>query len=630
MFFTLNDRTMKKIFTSLAFSLLFFFSQAAPTPILIEVDTEGDNKAISPYLYGRNGAPKNATEINLIKESGIRFERMGNGNNCTKYNWKKNITCHPDWYNNVYGTDNWEKSALSMQENLPGVQGMFAFQLLGKVAKTDEYNFNDWEYNKSQWWSGCSENMCGGGTFDENGNVVSHGDTSLYLQDWPADSTVAIYKHWEENLKLDMSQFQYWNMDNEMEIWGLTHKDVAPSVYTDEYYEEIMQKYFAVAKAARAINPDIKLCGPNAANEWFWFTGAGNVQPTYNGKKYCWLEYFIMRCAEEEKRTGIRMIDVFDLHFYPEDTSEKTMLQTHRVFFDKSYSYPKANGLKTINGGWENNLREEYIMERCREWFVQYFGSENGITFGIGEFNLKSSASNMVHALSYASLIGEGSRQGMEYITPWTWYNSMWEVVHLYSRFAQEINVAAVSENESLLSAYTSINQGRDSITVILVNRSPDQSFSPSIRLSHSIIQNGTYPCYQLAGLPETQTFKSREDNALKELEVQVSNNVVGGVEIPPYSITAITLHGATNDVSEIEQNFLTLHPNPVEEELQISHDYVIQSVELINGEGKTVMQKSLNSQQVSINVEQLASGLYIVRCTLANGAKISQSIIKK
>jgi len=52
--------------------------------------------------------------------------------------------------------------------------------------------------------------------------------------------------------------------------------------------------------------------------------------------------------------------------------------------------------------------------------------------------------------------------------------------------------------------------------------------------------------------------------------------------------------------------------------------------VELINGEGKTVMQKSLNSQQVSINVEQLASGLYIVRCTLANGAKISQSIIKK
>jgi hypothetical protein len=67
-----------------------------------------------------------------------------------------------------------------------------------------------------------------------------------------------------------------------------------------------------------------------------------------------------------------------------------------------------------------------------------------------------------------------------------------------------------------------------------------------------------------------------------------------------------------------------------VEEELQISHDYVIQSVELTNGEGKTVMQKSLNSQQVSINVEQLASGLYIVRCTLANGAKISQSIIKK
>ena len=77
------------------------------------------------------------------------------GNNGTKYNWQKKLSSHPDWYNNVYAND-WDYAQTALQQNLPGVQSMWAFQLIGKVADNSNHNFDDWGYNRSNWWSGTS------------------------------------------------------------------------------------------------------------------------------------------------------------------------------------------------------------------------------------------------------------------------------------------------------------------------------------------------------------------------------------------------------------------------------------------------------------------------------------------
>ena len=106
-------------------------------------------------------------------------------------------------------------------------------------------------------------------------------------------------------------------MDNEPEIWNGTHDDVYP---VQPSAEEFMQKYFEVAKKARAAFPGIKLVGPVPANEWQWFNWNNN-KVTYNGKEYPWLEYFILRVAEEQELTGIRLLDVLDIHFYPGETN---------------------------------------------------------------------------------------------------------------------------------------------------------------------------------------------------------------------------------------------------------------------------------------------------------------------
>ncbi|MBK6979962.1 MAG: hypothetical protein IPH28_25050 [Cytophagaceae bacterium] len=42
-----------------------------------------------------------------------------------------------------------------------------------------------------------------------------------------------------------------------------------------------------------------------------------------------------MRLVEEEKKAGVRMFDVIDLHFYPSTSNPAEIAQLHRVFFDK-------------------------------------------------------------------------------------------------------------------------------------------------------------------------------------------------------------------------------------------------------------------------------------------------------
>jgi hypothetical protein len=424
---------MKKF---LPFILLFFVSLAllAQTPVQVTIDLTKPTKPVSPYIYGKNNVLPSTylssgnAEVTKALEAGVRFVRQGGGNNSTKYNWRLQLSSHPDWYNNVY-ENKWNDAAKNLMDKMPGVQGMWSFQLLGKAAANTKNNFNDWGYNQSKWWEGVGQNLAGGGVMNQTGTKAKvDGNPDLYLMDWPADSTVGILDKWfgPKGLGYDKSRIVYWNMDNEPEIWSGTHDDV---MKTQLPAEEFMQRYFKVAKAARAKYPDIKLVGPVPANEWQWFRWGDGSSTGYKP----WLEFFIRRIAEEEKASGIKLLDVLDIHFYPGESDATNCLQLHRVYFDRNYVYPGANGVKTANGGWDNNINKEYIFARCNDWLIKYKGANHGVTFGVTETDIGSNNPN-VQALWYASTMGEFMKNGVEIFTPWSWKVGMWETLHLFSR----------------------------------------------------------------------------------------------------------------------------------------------------------------------------------------------------
>jgi hypothetical protein len=538
--------------------------------VTITVNANQEKKAISPYIYGlNNGFDKPAQ---FYRDAGIRMSRMNQGNNATKYNWRKKISSHPDWYNNVYAND-WDKKSTDHSTNHPNMQFMWAFQLLGRVASSTAYNFNDWEYNNSQWWQGVHQNLAGGGVpneADPGGDALVEGDVNLYTQEWPADSTVAILDHWfgADGLGLNSDQFLYWSMDNEPDIWNGTHDDVMSDGLLPA--SEFMDRFIEVAKKARALFPKIKICGPVTTSEWQWFKW-GDESIRIDGKYYCWFEYFIKRCADEEKASGVRVLDVFDIHHYPYAPDNADALQNHRVFYDENYNYPGANGIKTINGGWDNSQTKEYIFQRINNWLEVYYGENHGITLGLSEWSPGPDEPNLASVI-YASHLGTFANNGVEYFTPWNWFTGMWETVHLFSRYAQDFSVSSTSSSENTVSAYTSVSANSDSTTVIIVNRDTDSAKNVLVNLNGLNIDDASYTTLQLASLPANETFKSHTDNALKNGSVAVASNSFT-ISVPALSTTAVLLKSEPNGIAEIKSRLdeIRLFPNPAKNEMFIN-----------------------------------------------------------
>ncbi len=612
----------------LTLTLLFCAPLLLFGQVTVTVDLSKDSHVISPYLYGRNnslsGNPGSGftPEWKRLKDARVRFFRESGGNNSTKYNWRRKISSHPDWYNNVYAND-WSFAAQSLQQNIPDAQGMWAFQLIGKAAMTNTANFNDWGYNSSQWWEGVNQNLAGGGEpkTSGGGKALVEGNADLYLENWTADSTTLILDHWFNNLSLDKEQLQYWNMDNEPEIWEGTHDDVMPSQITAEQF---MQRYFEVAKKARQRYPEIKLVGPVTANEWQWYNWPTTINS--GGKNYPWLEYFIKRVAEEQTASGVRLLDVLDIHFYPGSSTASEVVQYHRVYFDKTYVYPEANGVKNVNGSWDNTQTKEYIFERCKAWLDQYIGTEHGVTFGVTETGI-SNINASTTAVWYASTLGEFMKhQEMEIFTPWNWSVGMWEVLHLYSRYNKTSFVPATSTEEEFVSAYPTINEAGDSLSVVLVNRSVNATKSVNLNLNGFDLDEQPFNTLRLSSLSSSETFVSHTSNAIQKSTVTKSGNSIS-ISLPSLSITTIELKGQKGDVvTGVEDNtksekVFNVYPNPAATNSRITieiHKAGNATVDLMDTNGrilKTVYEgKTSSSFKKEIDLSEISKGTFIFR----------------
>ncbi len=605
--------------------------------VTITVNANQNKLLISPYIYGKNEwFDKTST---FYEDAGLRFARENGGNNSSAYNWRAKLDVHPDWYNNVYTTD-WDAAALNISSNHPGMQGMFAFQLLGRVASSDQHNFDDWAYNQSQYWSGVGQNLAGGGTPDPNGGskALVDGDIDLFSKPWPADSSVAILDHWfgANGIGLNQNQFVYWSMDNEVDVWNGTHDWAMPTLISASAF---MDRYIELAKKAKALYPDIKLCGPVTTSEWQWYKWS-NESIYIDGKYYPWIEYFIKRLGDEYKATGTKLVDVIDIHNYPSYNNNTEALQGHRIYYDETYDYPGANGLYTSQGGWNTSLKKEYIFKRINDWVTEEFGANSGITVGVSEWGTMTTNSNPnIESVIYASHLGTFANNGVELFSPWNWSIGMWETLHLFSRYAKNYSVSSTSSEENTVSAYTSVSESVDSITVIVVNRDMNSTRNVTVNLNGVSVVNGSYNTLQLSSLPTTETFKSHTDNALKANSVTVNSNSFT-ISVPKLSVTAVLLSGSTTtgfgDLKNQSDN-LKIFPNPVSNDfLQVSIPSNISEptqIEVFDQCGRQLITFKLNydgHSPVCLNLPSLSEGFYLLSVSSSHFSSTQSFIVKK
>ena len=628
-----TNQSIKSLLAAIALSIGFTSTNAAT--ITLTINGEGETHKVSPYVYGKNNStsdePSKATteaEWTQIIESGVTFLRENSGNNSTKYNYSRRLSSHPDWYNNVEPHD-WDYELQSIQERIPNAQAMYGFQLLGYVASTEENNFDDWGWyiDHNNQWLNSSQNVAGiGGVANpDNGKTaLVEGDPNSYLMPWPADSTVGILDHWfgETGLGFNRSKVLYWAMDNEPEIWNGTHDDVQKEpVSADEFID----KYIAVAKAAKNKWPDIKLVGPITCNEWQWYAGS-DYGVTVGEEFYPWIEYFIKRIGEEEARCGVKLLDVFAIHYYPSKLKDAEVIQCHRLFFDETYNYPQANGIKMITGKWNNNNTKEYVFKRCQEWMMKYMGETRG--FGMTECGIESSDANIC-SIWYGSTIGEFMKEKVEIFSPWTWKNGMWETLHLFARYNQPYYLHAKSSNDSLVSIHATINETKDSLTLLLINRNLIGNTDVNIDISNFNLPDGDYRTLELSELPQEETFVSHSVNALKE-KTTAFNKGSANIRLPALSTTTILLStkGASVATPNSFLNAIKVYPTVTSDILNIDGISESCTIQIISADGKSLLTQEGNTN-TNISIEHLPKGYYLCAISLSNVTKIV-SILKQ
>ncbi len=308
--------------------------QVLDAPIVLKVDTAKVLCNISPYIYGSNE--------NDWAKSGkyLTFGRQG-GNRMTAYNWENNASnAGGDWHNqndDFLGGGNTpgevpRKAVADALDNQKTF--LVTVPLLGYVAAD---KFADGDVNKTPNYLEKRFRK----------SLPKKGAKFQYPPDLTDDSVYQDEFVWwlEKAFPVRSETSHIWySLDNEPDIWSGTHSRIHPQKGT---YAEIVQKSVSMAKAIKAVAPKTLIFGP-ASYGWAGYTHFQDA-PDANGRDF--LETYLSEMQEASKDAGKRLVDVLDLHWYPEARGDnkrivepdstpgiaKARMQATRSLWDPTY-----------------------------------------------------------------------------------------------------------------------------------------------------------------------------------------------------------------------------------------------------------------------------------------------------
>jgi hypothetical protein len=334
---------------------------APVTSVRVSVDLLANRHAISPYIYGVN-FPSNTT---YITDSGATFVRWG-GNASTRYNWLNfNTNAAADWYfqNRAMGSAPLYADSTQFVSNIAGAGAapIMTIGMLPWVAKDgnwSSYSFSVATYGPQcrtnpsvaddgdgiAFVSGCPDTVPSSPTYLTNTNfATAHVPLADTTGSGPAGT---VYRDaWVQALATKYgSQPHFYDMDNEMDIWGSTHRDVHPNATT---YDELRNVYITEARAIRNWDSNAVRFGPVSCCWWFYWNSAEGGSDKTAHASIDFLPWWFNEVAFQDKRDGVRSLDVFDFHAYPGDQTvisgntkaqnQALALRLPRDFWDSTY-----------------------------------------------------------------------------------------------------------------------------------------------------------------------------------------------------------------------------------------------------------------------------------------------------
>ena len=278
----------------------------------------------------------------------------------------------------------------------------------------------------------------------------------------------------------------FYDMDNEIDIWGGTHRDIHPN---PSGYDELSSTYLTQARNLKSWDPQAVRLGPVSCCWWFYWNGANsNDKGAHAGIDF--LPWWLNEVYWQDQIAGSRSLDMFDIHAYPDgpDTSSYTQAQKqalavsiYRDYWDPTYVSPSG----TINQPWATQIQPNktipFRIPRMRAIVNSiYPGTPLAMTEWSAAFAGERDFST---ALGDADAYGLLGRERASLASRWTApaaTNPNYQALKLFTNydgahhgFGTTSVSATHNADPDLFSTYAALNSAGTSMTILVLNKDP-------------------------------------------------------------------------------------------------------------------------------------------------------------
>lgn len=526
-------------------------------PVAITINAALNQRPISPLIYGVAFATSNE-----LSELNAPLNRWG-GNSTTRYNWFLNADNKGnDWYYqsiaHTSATPGAEANDFINSTKLGGAQPVMTIPMIdwmpklasgrGKlasysIAKYGAQTGNDW-----QWYAdagnGIRTNAATGATWLITTNDPTDANyltNSIFQQTWVRQLT----NNWG---RATNGGVRYYCMDNEHALWHSTHRDIHPVGAT---MQEIRNRLFDYGAKVKAVDANAVLLAPEewgwpgylySGYDWQWAGDHGNWNAASfpdraaNGG-WDYGPWLLNQCRLYEQTNGIRLLDVFTLHIYPQGSGQ---------FADDVSTSTQLGRNRSTRALWDTNYVDESwisaaikLIPRMRDWVSSYYP---GTKIGITEYNWGAEG-HINGATAQADLLGIFGREGLDLATRWTTpaaSSPAFKAIKMYRNYDGnkstfgDTSVSATGPNPDQIATFAALRSTDGALTIMALNKQSSSNAPATITLTN----------FLPAG--PAQVWRLTSANAIARLsDVVLTGNVLSNT-LPAQSITLFVIPGAS------------------------------------------------------------------------------------
>ncbi|HLP41632.1 MAG TPA: glycoside hydrolase family 44 protein [Fibrobacteria bacterium] len=449
---------------------------AAAQTQTVQISFQDSPTPISPYIYGANEWC-NPTDVPFTAT------RWG-GNRQSGYNWETNASNAGSDY--IHNSDNHLVMNLPQEEQKQPARAVeklhqtfsprkqyiqATVQLAGYVAADMNGTVSEAETAPSARWKKVVFEKTGGLSLTPN---ISDGE--VYMDEYVNYVASKVGKSSAGGIRA-------WSLDNEPGLWRYTHPRIHPGVLN---VGPMIEKSAGAARAIKKVDPGAEVYGPAA---WGWtefrvLDDQGDWKSAYGKQHDSWISTYLALMKAEGDKVGKRLLDVLDIHWYPEHQGDcriimngcdqnsasqaEARVQAPRSLWDETFLEKSW-----INQAYDNKPIK--LLEMMKTSIAEYYP---GTRLAITEYEY-GGHDHWSGGLAQADVLGIFGREGVYMATLWSqpgrYTKSAFKLFLDYDgqggRFG-DLSVPAASGSRAALSVFASLEtKDATKLHIVAINK---------------------------------------------------------------------------------------------------------------------------------------------------------------